>query len=265
MDLNKTEEVLTKLESLHRQPHVWEFLLLLPRLRAGNDQGEDGIRGAGHLLQAAVNSLSSLEDLDWLPLSHTFARVSKMVLNVAISMLTFLQERQVATTESGYTLSLTELVWDPQKVRADLKSQFGFEDLHTDRILNYSAQLQEIPTDSSLERMVCSALSGSSEDEGDRGGHPGDCDPRWSAAKNYLVREVSQLHLYKQVFAQWRRGGLLQKVLAGPSRGLEALRNQSAEGSLLWKVAEALHTAFLLLNDTLVASGPQGHHPSTRM
>ena len=54
MDLNKTEEVLAKLESLHRQPHVWEFLLLLPRLRADNDQGEDGIRGAGHLLQAAV-------------------------------------------------------------------------------------------------------------------------------------------------------------------------------------------------------------------
>uniref|UniRef100_A0A8D1DE14 ABC transporter domain-containing protein n=1 Tax=Sus scrofa TaxID=9823 RepID=A0A8D1DE14_PIG len=265
MDLNKTEEVLAKLESLHRQPHVWEFLLLLPRLRSDNDQGEDGIRGAGHLLQAAVNSFSSLEDLDWLPRSHTFARVSKMVLNVAISMLTFLQERQVATTESRYTLSLIELVWDPQKVRADLKSQFGFGDLRTDRILNYSAQLQEIPTDSSLERMVCSALSGSSEDEGDRGGHPGDCDPRWSAAKNYLVREVSQLHLYKQVFAQWRRGGLLQKALAGPSRGLEALRNQSAEGSPLWKVAEALHTAFLLLNDTLAASGPQGHHTSTRI
>ncbi|XP_020919564.1 ATP-binding cassette sub-family A member 13 isoform X6 [Sus scrofa] len=265
MDLNKTEEVLAKLESLHRQPHVWEFLLLLPRLRSDNDQSEDGIRGAEHLLQAAVNSFSSLEDLDWLPRSHTFARVSKMVLNVAISMLTFLQERQVATTESGYTLSLIELVWDPQKVRADLKSQFGFGDLHTDRILNYSAQLQEIPTDSSLERMVCSALSGSSEDEGDRGGHPGDCDPRWSAAKNYLVREVSQLHLYKQVFAQWRRGGLLQKALAGPSRGLEALRNQSAEGSPLWKVAEALHTAFLLLNDTLAASGPQGHHTSTRI
>ena len=35
-------------------------------------------------------------------------------------------------------------MWDPQKVQADLKSRFGFDDLHAERILNYSAELQEV-------------------------------------------------------------------------------------------------------------------------
>ena len=47
--------------------------------------------------------------------------------------------------------------------------------------------------------MLCSALSGSSEDEDDGEGRPADCDPRRSAAKDYLVQAVSQLHLYRQV------------------------------------------------------------------
>ena len=35
-------------------------------------------------------------------------------------------------------------MWDPQKVQADLKSRFGFDDLHAERVLNYSADLQEV-------------------------------------------------------------------------------------------------------------------------
>lgn len=35
-------------------------------------------------------------------------------------------------------------MWDPQKVQADLKSQFGFDELRAEQILNYSAELQEV-------------------------------------------------------------------------------------------------------------------------
>ncbi|XP_058390822.1 ATP-binding cassette sub-family A member 13 [Diceros bicornis minor] len=264
VDLNKTEEVISKLESLHQQPHIWNFLLLLPRLYAGNVHVEDGIRGGQHLLQAVLNSLTSLEDLDWLPLNHSVSRVSEIVLNVSISTLALLQEHGVTATESGYNLSLQKLMPDPQKVQADLKSQFGFDDLHAEQIMNYSAELQEMPTHSSLERMVCSVLSHTSEDEADRESHPGDCHPRWSAAKDYLVNAVSWLQVYEQVFDQWRKGSLLQKVLTGTGLSLEALRNQFEEESEPWNVAEALHTTLLLLNDSL-ADGPRGNQTSPKI
>lgn len=35
-------------------------------------------------------------------------------------------------------------MWDPQKVQADLKSRFGFDDLHAEQILNYSMEFQEV-------------------------------------------------------------------------------------------------------------------------
>ncbi|XDB49958.1 hypothetical protein AB1E18_003527 [Capra hircus] len=265
MDLNKTEEVIGKLESLHQQPHLWDFLLLLPRLYANNFHVADGILAGGHLLHAVLTSLSALEDLEWLPLNHTFSRVSEMVLKVAVSTLAFLQENGAVATESGYSLSVKELMWDPQKVQADLKSRFGFDDLHAERVLNYSADLQEIPTDSSLEQMLCSALSGSSEEEDDGEGHPADCDPQWSAAKDYLVQAVSRLHLYRQVFDQQWKGSLFQQVLAGIGHGLEALKTQSGEGSQPWKVARALQAALLLLNDSMAADGSEGSHTPTRI
>lgn len=54
MDLNKTEEVISKLEKLHQQPHIWNFLLLLPRLYANDIRVGDRIRGGTQLLQAAL-------------------------------------------------------------------------------------------------------------------------------------------------------------------------------------------------------------------
>ncbi|XP_008589199.1 PREDICTED: ATP-binding cassette sub-family A member 13, partial [Galeopterus variegatus] len=238
MDLNKTEDVIQKLESLHQQPHVWHFLLLLPRLRTNNIHWEDGMPVVVHFLHAILNSLTSLEDLDW--------------------------EIQWEK-KSVYHLSLQNMVWDPQKVRSDLQSQFGFDDLHTEQILNYSAELKEIPTESSLERMVCSVLSSTSEDEAEREGHHGDCHPKWSEAKNYLVHEVSWLRIYKQVFDQWLQGSLLQKVLTDMARGLEALRGQFEDKSKLWKVVEALHTGLVLLNDSLTAAGPEDNHTSPKI
>uniref|UniRef100_A0A2K5E9S2 ATP binding cassette subfamily A member 13 n=1 Tax=Aotus nancymaae TaxID=37293 RepID=A0A2K5E9S2_AOTNA len=260
MDLNKTEEVILKLESLHQQPHIWDFLLLLPRLHTSHDHVADGMRVAVHLLRAVLNSLISLEDLDWLPLNQTFSQVSEFVLNVTISTLTFLQRHGVAVTEPDYHLSMQNIVWDPQKVQYDLKSQFGFDDLHTEQILNYSAELKEIPIDSSMEKMVCSVLSSMLEDEAERWGHAGDCHPKWSEAKNYLVHAVSWLRVFQQVFDQWQQGSLLQKTLRGMGHSLEALRNQFEEKSKPRKVVEALHTALLLLNDSLAADGPKDNH-----
>ncbi|KAG8510527.1 ATP-binding cassette sub-family A member 13, partial [Galemys pyrenaicus] len=250
MDLNKTEEVILTLESLHQQPHIWDFLLLLPKFYVNNVHVDDSIHVGVHFLQVVLNSLTSLEDLDWLPLNHTFTNVSKIVLNATISMLTFLQERGMTATglESGYNQSLHNMVWDPQSVQADLKSEFGFDDLQAEQILNYSTKLQEIPTESSLEQMVCSALSHTSEDKWDRAGHPGDCDPRWLEVKNYLVHAVNWLKIYKQVSRQWQK-----IVFAGIGHGLEAVGSWFEEDSQPWKVAEASHTGLLLLNDILSA------------
>ena len=66
----------------------------------------------------------------------------------------------------------------------------------TCKCISYCCQ---IPTDGTLERMVCSVLSRTSEDEAGQEGHPGDCHPRWSAATDYLVHAVSWLQVYKQV------------------------------------------------------------------
>ncbi|XP_064229419.1 ATP-binding cassette sub-family A member 13-like [Aotus nancymaae] len=156
MDLNKTEEVILKLESLHQQPHIWDFLLI-------TDEATHKPRSRGRR-HACCSALS--------PGCFELSENEK---------------------QPGYHLSMQNIVWDPQKVQYDLKSQFGFDDLHAEQILNYSAELKEIPTDSSLEKMVCSVLSSTLEDEAERWGHTGDCHPKWSEAKNYLVHAVSWL------------------------------------------------------------------------
>uniref|UniRef100_G3TCM3 ABC transporter domain-containing protein n=1 Tax=Loxodonta africana TaxID=9785 RepID=G3TCM3_LOXAF len=265
MDLNKTEDMILKLESLHQQPPIWDFLLSLPRLYAKNVHAEDSIWAAAQFLQAVLNSLTSLEDLDWLPFNHTLSKVFESILNVTISTLTFLQEHGVAVTESGYNLSLKDMVWNPQLVQSDLKSRFGFDELHSERILNYSAELKEIPTDRLLEWMVCSALFSTSEDETGGEGHPGDCDSKWSEAKDYLVHAVSWLQVYKQVLDQGQKGDLLEKMLTGTGQCLETLRDQFEVESKPWKVAEALHSLLLLLNDSLAADGTKGSHKSPKI
>ncbi|XP_035557708.2 ATP-binding cassette sub-family A member 13-like [Canis lupus baileyi] len=156
MDLNKTEEVILRLEKLHQQPHIWDFLRLLPRLQANDVCAEDYIRGGVHLLHAASTSLATLEDLDWLPLNHTFSTVSENVLNVTIWMLTFLQEHGVATTEAGDSPSLQKLLWGPRMAQADLKPRFGFDEAHAEQILNYSAELQEVGTRDASRAVGCS-------------------------------------------------------------------------------------------------------------
>ncbi|XP_049997183.1 ATP-binding cassette sub-family A member 13 isoform X2 [Alexandromys fortis] len=260
VDLNKTEDVLLRLENLHQQPHVWHFLHSLPRLRTTHAHLEDSVDTVTHFLQAGLNSLTSLGALDWLPLQQTVPQVSRHVLNVTISTLRFLLQHGAAANESVYHLSLQNMVWDLQKVQSDLKSLFGLNDLQMERLLNYSAELKEIPTHSFLERMICSILSNTSEDEAESKGYQADCHPKWSAVKNYIIHAVSWLKLYGQVFDQWQRGGLLQNLLTGASHGLAALWDQFDEGSEAWKVLEVSHTALLILSDSWAAAGPRDSH-----
>ncbi|XP_042540867.1 ATP-binding cassette sub-family A member 13 [Dipodomys spectabilis] len=265
MDLNKTEEVISKLEILHQQPHIWNFLLSLPKFHVTNMHMEDGIQAVVHFLQAVSNSLISLGDLDWLRYHQTFSQVSKIVLNMTISTLTFLQQNGAVVNESAYHLSLQNIVWDPEKVQSDLKSRYGFGDLQMEHILNYSSELKEIPTYGFLERVVCSALSSTSEDEAETKGHGGDCQPEWLEAKNYLIHAISWLQLFKEVFDQWLQGDLLQKMLTGIRHSLEDLLDQFEEESEPEKVVRALHTALLLLSDSLAATDSEDSHLSPHL
>jgi ATP binding cassette subfamily A (ABC1) protein 13 len=54
MDLNKTEDVISKLESLHQQPHIWDFLHSLPRLYMSSAHLEDSMGAVTHFLQAGL-------------------------------------------------------------------------------------------------------------------------------------------------------------------------------------------------------------------
>ncbi|XP_052055678.1 ATP-binding cassette sub-family A member 13 [Apodemus sylvaticus] len=265
VDLNKTEDVISKLESLHQQPHIWKFLHSLPSLPMPSAPLEDSMGAVIHFLQAGLNSLASLGDLDWLPLHQTISLVSRHVLNVTISTLRFLQEHRAAANETVYHLSLKNMLWNPEKVQSDLESLFGFNNIQMQHMLNYSAKLEEIPTHSFLERMVCSILSNTSEDEAESKGYQADCHPKWSAVKNYVIHAVSWLKLYGQVFEQWQQGRLLQNLLSGASHSLAALRDQFKQQSESWKVVEALHTALLILNDSLAADDPRDSHLSPQI
>ncbi|XP_045142225.1 ATP-binding cassette sub-family A member 13 [Echinops telfairi] len=262
-DLNKIEDMISKLESLHKQPLIWNFLLSLPQLYAKNVHLDQSIHAVVQFLQVVLNSLISLEDLVWLPLNHTFSKVSESILNMTISTLIILQDNVVAVTEQGYNLSLKDIVWDPQLLQYDLQSRFGLDDLHSERILNYSAKLKEISVNKSLERTMCLVLSSTSEDDTGREHHPRECHPRWSEAQDYLVHAISWPRVCQQVFGQWQKSDLLGKILVGILQNLKTLRDQFEMESKPRKMAEAWYSWLLLLNDTLAVDGSKGNHKST--
>ncbi|XP_069915557.1 ATP-binding cassette sub-family A member 13 [Oryctolagus cuniculus] len=251
VELQEAEELTATLEVLQQRPHLWDFLLSLPALQ------DDGLRTALHFLQAARGFLMSLEGSAWLPLNHTFSWASGSLLNVTISTLTTLQRHGAALAGSGSRLSLRSVVWEPQKVQANLQTRFGLDELHTGQILNYSAELREMLTASSLERVVCSALSSTSQDGAAGGGHRGDCQLQWSEAKSYLVHAVSWLRVYRQVLDWWQQRGVLREVLTGAGCSLGALGARLEEGSGPWQVVQTVRTGLLLLQGSLVAEGPE--------
>ncbi|XP_074139691.1 LOW QUALITY PROTEIN: ATP-binding cassette sub-family A member 13 [Sminthopsis crassicaudata] len=250
-DLNKTETLISKIEYLHHQPYFWNFLHLLPGLRTSNSHPEYGLQVLAQFLQTILSSLVSLEDLDWLPINKTFSKAAKIGLNVTIMMLEFLQEEKVEVIGPGYNLSLRNVVWNPLKLKSDLTSKYGFDDLRVEKMLNYTRELNEIPTDSSLEQFICSALFNTSEVEADNNYNHGNCNIYWSEAKDYLVHSVSKLQIYKQVIHQWLNATVIQKILTGMEQSLALFIDQYPEDSELWKVASVLHTMIHLLDDSL--------------
>ncbi|XP_023379940.1 ATP-binding cassette sub-family A member 13, partial [Pteropus vampyrus] len=252
-DLNKTEEVVSKLERLQQQPHVWDLLRSLPRLAAGGVPADDGVRSAGHLLRAVSKLLTSLEDLGWLPLDPTFARVSEIVLNVTISTLTFLQERGVAVTcwlscRMGYGLSLHSVLRDPRKAWADLKSRFGFDDLPAERGLSHSAELQETrhwKALASLIRGTCEVARRVNVPDCPRGGPPGESRPvgestrHWKALAS-LIRGTCEVA---------RRVNVPDGPRGGPPGESRPVASSEAspcyEENMDWKVVSDNYFAFL--------------------
>uniref|UniRef100_A0A4X2L2C1 ATP binding cassette subfamily A member 13 n=1 Tax=Vombatus ursinus TaxID=29139 RepID=A0A4X2L2C1_VOMUR len=254
VDLNKTETLISKIKNLHHQPYFWDFLHSLPGLRTSNLNPEYGLQVLARFLQTILSSLASLEDLDWLPINQTFSKAAQIGLNVTIMILEFLQEEKVEVTGIGYNLSLRSMVWNPLKLKSDLTSKYGFDDLHVEKMLNYTGELNEIPTDSSLEQFVCSALSSTSEGEVDNNYNHGNCNIQWSEAKDYLVHSVSWLQIYKQVIQQWLKGTVVQKILTRMEQSLMTFRDQYPEDSESRKVASVLHTMIHLVDDSL---GPE--------
>lgn len=43
-----------------------------------------------------------------------------------------------------YNLSLGDVLWNPNAVRAELESQFGFDGLRVEKLLSYTAQLTKV-------------------------------------------------------------------------------------------------------------------------
>ncbi|XP_054427288.1 ATP-binding cassette sub-family A member 13 [Pteronotus mesoamericanus] len=89
IDLNKTEEVISKLESLHQQPQIWDFLLSLPRLLANTVHAEAGLRGGAPLLQAVVKVLNSTKELLMEKKLHI---LEDEQMNFLLSFLEFLEK-----------------------------------------------------------------------------------------------------------------------------------------------------------------------------
>ncbi|XP_043857076.1 ATP-binding cassette sub-family A member 13 [Dromiciops gliroides] len=251
VDLNKTETLISKIEKLHHQPYFWNFLRSLPGLRISKLNPEYGLQVLAQFLQTVLSSLASLEDLDWLPINQTFSKAAQIGLNVTITILEFLQEEKPEAIGPGYNLSLRNVVWNPQKLKSDLTSKYGFDDLRVEKMLNYTGELNEILTDSSLEQFVCSALSNTSEVEVGNNYNHGNCNTQWSEAKDYLVHSVSWLQIYKEVIQQWINGSVVQKILTGMEKSLVAFIDQYHEDSESQKVASVLHTMIHLLDDSL--------------
>nr|XP_044991908.1 ATP-binding cassette sub-family A member 13 [Jaculus jaculus] len=241
MDLNKTEEVISGLESLHQQRHVWDCLLSLPILHITNASVEDGLYATVHCLQVVLSSLTSLGELDWLPRHQTFLQVSG-ILNGTVSMLTFLQQRRAAANESDGRLSPQSVVWDPQKVQSDLKAQFGLDDFQMEQILNYSAELKEVFDQWQQSGLLQNVLAGVSHclgvltDQFEEGGEP------WKVAEalhatllllsdSLAAGDPRDNHQSSQLFQHlWKVQTVLQSLRPGPAlKGLlrldAALRN----------------------------------------
>ncbi|NXC22088.1 ABCAD protein, partial [Corythaeola cristata] len=113
MDLNEVEEMISRAENLYKQPYFWNLLHSVPRLESNSFYTEDGLVAVEQFLTVIQNR------------------------NDVNRWGFFVPGFQ-------YNLSLEDVLWNPHAVRAELKSRFGFDDLHVEKLLSYTAQLTKV-------------------------------------------------------------------------------------------------------------------------
>ncbi|CAM2105874.1 unnamed protein product [Caretta caretta] len=260
MDWNETEGMISVVESLHNQPYFWDFLHSLPWLQASSLYKEGGIGATAQFLQTIKNSLASLEDLDAVLSNQSFYKTVKIGLNITITALRFLQDWSLEG--SLYNLTFWDIVWDPRAVKEELESRFGFDDLHIEKLLNYMAELNKIPTEGTLEQFVCSVLSNVSEFKANKEDKEGGCIPAWLEAKVYLVHSVNKIKLYMQIFQQWLSSSKSQKFLFELGRSMADLVSQYPEDGEAWKIFSGINILIQHVNEKLEPNFAERHHES---
>ncbi|NXH98324.1 ABCAD protein, partial [Pachycephala philippinensis] len=139
MDLNEAEKIISRAESLYKQPYFWNLLHSLPHLELNSFYTEDELATITHFLKVIQNTLPSLKDLAMMPLGQSFYEVVKMALNLTA---TSVQDRSLEGFQ--YNLSLGNVLWNPLAVKAELESRFGFDGPHVEKLLSYTVQLTEV-------------------------------------------------------------------------------------------------------------------------
>ncbi|NWQ97025.1 ABCAD protein, partial [Burhinus bistriatus] len=139
MNLNEVEEMISRAENLYKQPYFWNLLHSLPRLELNSFYTEDGLAAVAQFLEVIQNTSASLKDLAMMPFGKIFYEMVKTTLNFTAASV---QGRSLEGFQ--YKLSLVDVLWNPHAVRAELESRFGFDDLHVEKLLSYTAQLTKV-------------------------------------------------------------------------------------------------------------------------
>ncbi|XP_067148534.1 ATP-binding cassette sub-family A member 13 [Apteryx mantelli] len=260
VNLNEAEEMISRIENLYKQPHFWELLHSLPRLKLNSFYTEDGLGAIAQFLKAIKNTFASLEDLAVMPLGQSFYEVVKRALNLTAASVHFLQDRSLEGFQ--YNLSLWDVLWDPHAVRVELKSRFGLDDLCIKKLLSYASQLPEIPTEETLEQFVCSALSSVPGNEANGENNDEGCVSAWHETKLYLVHAVSKLRLYSQVYHQWFSSNQSQKLLSELEGMIADLMSQFLDDIEARKIVSGISTLILQWNEKSEAYFSEGHTAS---
>ncbi|XP_050748329.1 ATP-binding cassette sub-family A member 13 [Gymnogyps californianus] len=258
MDLNEAEEMISRAENLYKQPYFWNLLHSLPRLELNTFYTEDELAAVAQFLTVIQNTLASLKDLAMMPWGQSFYEVVKTALNLTAASV---QDRSLQGFQ--YNLSLRDILWNPHAVRAELESKFGFDDLHVEKLLSYTAQLTKIPTGETLEQFVCSALSSVPEDEANKENNEEGCISAWHETKLYLVHAVSKLRLYAQVFEQWfSSSSLSRKLLSEFERIIADLMSQFLDDREARKLFSEINTLIQQWNEKSNANFSEGYTAS---
>ncbi|KFP15895.1 ATP-binding cassette sub-family A member 13, partial [Egretta garzetta] len=139
MDLNEVEEMVSRAETLYKQPYFWNLLHSLPHLELNSFYTKDGLAAVAEFLKVIQNTLASLKDLAMMPLGKGFYEVVKTALNLTA---TSVQDGSLEGFQ--FNLSLGDVLWNTHAVRAELESRFGFDGLHVEKLLHYTAQLTKV-------------------------------------------------------------------------------------------------------------------------